>query len=214
MQIIKTWILSLVMCLLVACGSTAAEQPAQVAPTTLPAPTPPTQTETAPTSTPPPVTVEVVAPATPTSEPAAPSTTEAVAPTPLAVEPTTELSAESTASSEGAMPTGAFVKEEVPVSGSFTLDPTNKVLHLSDDFKVEPGPDLVILLSGASNLTLDYNAFGKTVTAAPMVTLGPLVNPAGAQDYTIPAGTDLSLYNTVVVWCQSFNVAFAAAPLH
>ena len=110
--------------------------------------------------------------------------------------------------------TGAFVKEEVSVTGSYTLDPASGALNLSNDFNVQSGPDLFVVLSGASDLTVDYRAFGNLVTSSPKLVLGPLAGLSGAQTYTVSAGTDLSLYNTVVIWCESFAIAFAAAPLN
>ena len=35
----------------------------------------------------------------------------------------------------------------------------------------------------------------------------------GAQNYEVPAGTDLGRYRTVVIWCVRFSVAFGAAEL-
>ena len=110
--------------------------------------------------------------------------------------------------------TGTFVKEEVPVTGTYTLDPASGALNLSSDFNVQSGPDLFVVLSGASDLTVDYRTFSSLVTSSPKLVVGPLASPSGAQTYTVPAGTDLSLYNTIVIWCESFAIAFAAAPLN
>ena len=35
----------------------------------------------------------------------------------------------------------------------------------------------------------------------------------GSQNYALPAGVDLSRYNSVSIWCKSFDVTFAYAPL-
>ena len=43
--------------------------------------------------------------------------------------------------------------------------------------------------------------------------LGELKGNVGSQNYEIPAGTDLSAYRSVVIWCDRFNVAFGAAEL-
>jgi hypothetical protein len=51
------------------------------------------------------------------------------------------------------------------------------------------------------------------VTSSPKLTLAPLANITGSQTYAVPEGADLSQFNTVVIWCESFSVAFAAAPL-
>ena len=45
------------------------------------------------------------------------------------------------------------------------------------------------------------------------VNLGRLQGNVGSSNYLIPAGTDLSHYTSVVIWCDRFNSAFAAAPL-
>ena len=43
--------------------------------------------------------------------------------------------------------------------------------------------------------------------------LGPLKGNVGNQNYVVPAGTDLSRYRSVVIWCRRFAVPFGAAPL-
>lgn len=35
----------------------------------------------------------------------------------------------------------------------------------------------------------------------------------GAQEYTVPAGTDLSQYNELWIWCEKFDVPLASAKL-
>jgi len=110
-------------------------------------------------------------------------------------------------------PSGLFIKEEVDVKGGYTLDLAAQVIRLSDDFAIPPGPDLYVALSGAHDLTLDYLSFSAQVSNAPYLSLGKLQKQIGAQEYPLPAGTDLSPYKTVVVWCQAFSVAFAAAPI-
>lgn len=35
----------------------------------------------------------------------------------------------------------------------------------------------------------------------------------GAQEYTVPAGTDLSQYNEFWIWCEKFDVPLAVAKL-
>jgi hypothetical protein len=44
-------------------------------------------------------------------------------------------------------------------------------------------------------------------------TLGPLKGNRGNQNYTIPAGTDLTKFQSAVMWCRRFLVGFAVAPL-
>jgi Electron transfer DM13 len=196
---------------------------AACAPAATPTPAPtevmpePTEVMPEPTETMPEATEAMPEPTETMAEPteAMAEPTEAMAePTEAMAEPT-EAMADATEMMHEDMATltGMFVKEEVPASGSYTLDPAAGQLVFSDDFTVSTGPDLYIILSGASDLSVDYVAFGQMVVKEPKVTLGALASPSGGQTYTVPEGTDLSQYHSIVVWCQSFNVAFAAAPL-
>jgi hypothetical protein len=74
-----------------------------------------------------------------------------------------------------------------------------EVLRL-EDLKVTNGPDLYV-----------YLATDKK--ASDFVDLGRLKANNGNQNYEIPAGTDLSKYNTVLVWCKQFSVLFGSAEL-
>lgn len=68
------------------------------------------------------------------------------------------------------------------------------------DLKTDPGPDLRVYLA-------------TDESAATFVDLGVLKGNQGNQSYTVPAGTSTSRYDTVLVWCRSFSVGFAAADL-
>jgi hypothetical protein len=69
-----------------------------------------------------------------------------------------------------------------------------------ENFKVTNGPDLFV-----------YLATDKS--ASDFVDLGRLKANNGNQNYQIPPGTDLSKYNTVVIWCKAFSVLFGSAEL-
>ena len=45
------------------------------------------------------------------------------------------------------------------------------------------------------------------------IDLGDLKGNIGSQNYEIPPEVDLDIYDTVVIWCVRFGVAFAAADL-
>ena len=45
------------------------------------------------------------------------------------------------------------------------------------------------------------------------VDLGALKGNIGNQNYTIPAGTDVAPFGSVVIWCWTFGVLFEIAPL-
>jgi hypothetical protein len=82
-----------------------------------------------------------------------------------------------------------------------------RVIHLDgsdvlrlEDLRVTNGPDLYV-----------YLATDKQ--ASDFVDLGRLKANNGSQNYDIPEGTDLSKYDTVLVWCKSFSVLFGSAEL-
>jgi len=96
------------------------------------------------------------------------------------------------------------------VTGSASIveiDSGERYVRFEDDFSVENGPDLVVYLSEAAS-----DGQGRAF-AEDFIELGRLKGNIGSQNYLIPAGTDLSRYRSVVVWCRRFTVGFAVAPL-
>lgn len=69
-----------------------------------------------------------------------------------------------------------------------------------EDFRSTNGPDLYVFLS-------------TDKSASDFVNLGRLKGNVGDQNYEIPAVTDLSKYNTALIWCQAFSVLFGSAEL-
>ena len=90
------------------------------------------------------------------------------------------------------------------------------VHHLSDGkrlvrltaFETSNGPDVRVYLVAAN----DAND-SETVTRAGFIDLGALKGNKGDQNYEVPAGIDLSQYQSVTIWCRRFGVNFATAPL-
>ena len=74
------------------------------------------------------------------------------------------------------------------------------VLQFGDDFKSTPGPDIYVYLATDDK-------------ASDFVSLGKIQHNDGAQEYVIPAGTDLNKYDKVLIWCQAFGVLFGTADL-
>ena len=83
-----------------------------------------------------------------------------------------------------------------------------KVIPLSDgsmilrleNFEATNGPDL-------------YAYLATDNSASDFVNLGRLKGNIGNQNYDIPEGTDLSRYDSVLIWCQAFSVLFGSAEL-
>lgn len=105
--------------------------------------------------------------------------------------------------------TGTFMSRDHGTSG------TVRLLELADGSRVarlegldtENGPDLYLYLS-TSAAGGPEQAFDDDY-----VSLGRLKGNLGDQNYELPAGTDLSRYRSVVIWCDRFNSAFGAADL-
>lgn len=81
----------------------------------------------------------------------------------------------------------------IPVEGG------GNVLRL-EDLIVTNGPDLYVYLS-------------TDKSASDFVNLGRLKANIGNQNYPIPAGTDMTKYDTVLIWCRAFSVLFGGAEL-
>ncbi len=81
-----------------------------------------------------------------------------------------------------------------------SLDDGTSVLRL-EDFKSTNGPDLYVYLATDEKAT-DF------------VNLGRLKANNGNQNYDIPDGTDLSKYDSVLIWCKQFSVLFGNAELN
>jgi len=83
-----------------------------------------------------------------------------------------------------------------------------KIIQLADgtdilrleNFKATNGPDLYVYLS-------------TDKTNAEIVNVGRLKGNIGNQNYLIPAGTDITKYNTALIWCRAFSVIFGSAQL-
>ena len=76
-----------------------------------------------------------------------------------------------------------------------------------ENFSTDNGPDLRVYLS-ASDANGDSGAFDDD-----FIDLGVLKGNIGDQNYEIPPSVDLSVYDTVVVWCVRFSTPFTAADL-
>ena len=81
----------------------------------------------------------------------------------------------------------------IPIEGG------SNVLRL-ENLVVTNGPDLYVYLS-------------TDKSASDFVNLGRLKANIGNQNYPIPAGTDMTKYDTVLIWCRAFSVLFGSAEL-
>ncbi|MGI0056037.1 MAG: DM13 domain-containing protein [Nitrosarchaeum sp.] len=82
---------------------------------------------------------------------------------------------------------------------AFVIQSENPTLRL-ENFHSTNGPDLHVYLA------IDNHA-------TEFVDLGKLKANNGEQNYSIPQETDLSKYDTVLIWCKQFSVLFGSAEL-
>ena len=134
-----------------------------------------------------------------------------------AMEEAEENRTEADEPAEDAVSTEAAAEEEPPeiltlASGQFAgtsrYDVSGDALVLNDgsaqrflrfeNFDSSNGPDLKVYLRAADG---DF------------VSLGELKGNIGNQNYEIPEDVDLSVFDTVEIWCERFGVGFGSATL-
>jgi hypothetical protein len=104
---------------------------------------------------------------------------------------------------------GSFIGRSHPAEGTALVltDGTEQRFLRFEDFSTDNGPDLNVYLSTAPP-DADESAFDDD-----FIDLGDLKGNIGSQNYEIPPDVDLSRYQSVVIWCVRFGVAFGAAEL-
>jgi hypothetical protein len=88
------------------------------------------------------------------------------------------------------------------------IDTGSGLIVRFSDFEVTNGPDLYVWLVKASK-----PKESSDVKDSEWLELGVLKGNVGDQNYSVPEGTDLAQYRSVVVWCKQFGVLFASAGL-
>ena len=104
---------------------------------------------------------------------------------------------------------GQFIDRSHPAVGRALVlnDGTEQRFLRFEDFATDNGPDLNVYLT-----TADADAPAGEFDDE-FIDLGDLKGNIGSQNYEIPPDVDLERFNTVVIWCVRFGVAFGAADL-
>ncbi len=99
---------------------------------------------------------------------------------------------------------GTFVGRDHPTSGNaFVLgDGSGQRFLRFEEFETDNGPDLNVYLVNSSAGGVDD-----------FIDLGNLKGNIGDQNYEVPAGADLAVYDTVLIWCVRFSSPFGEATL-
>jgi hypothetical protein len=89
----------------------------------------------------------------------------------------------------------------------YRLGDGSRVLRL-ENFRSTNGPNLYMYLSGTASPrnSAELSAAGEFEVAR-------LKGNIGNQNYTLPAGLDLSKFKSAVIYCRQFHVVFGSAPL-
>jgi hypothetical protein len=106
---------------------------------------------------------------------------------------------------------GTFIDRIHPGAGTAVVlsdGSEQRFLRFEDDFSIDNGPDLNVYLVAGVPADGDAGLFDDE-----FIDLGDLKGNIGSQNYEIPTDVDLNAYNTVVIWCVRFGVAFNAANL-
>jgi len=173
-------------------GALQSTAPTMVAPAT----TPPVLATTTPVH----ATAPAPADITPIESTAASTTTTTAATTSVQASPTPP-------STQPAVATefhGAFESRNHPTSGNALVlgNGTGQRFLRFESFETDNGPDLnVYLVNSAAGGVDDF------------VDLGNLKGNVGDQNYEIPPDVDLTIYDTVLIWCVRFSSPFGEATL-
>lgn len=81
-------------------------------------------------------------------------------------------------------------------------------VFLGEDFEVGPGPKYHVYLVPKASIRGSGDLSGQM-----FVDLGRLRAFKGSQRYAIPAGLDLSRFQSVIIWCEQFSVLISPADL-
>jgi len=108
--------------------------------------------------------------------------------------------------------TGKFHGEVHKTEGRATVyqEADGKLLLRLTNFKTSNGPDVHVILVATKDAMDDASFLKSNIER---VELGALKGNEGDQNYEIPAGTDLTKFRTVSIYCERFNANFGAAPL-
>jgi hypothetical protein len=99
---------------------------------------------------------------------------------------------------------GTFVSRDHPTSGTAVVlgNGTDERFLRFEPFETDNGPDLnVYLVNSSAGGVEDF------------VDLGNLKGNIGDQNYEIPPHVDLTVHDTVVIWCVRFSSPFGEATL-
>lgn len=108
---------------------------------------------------------------------------------------------------------GALISHEHPTTGTvelLRLPDGSQVLRL-ENLDTSDGPVLKVWLTDQP--VLEGRDGWYVFDDGRRIDLGDLKGNIGSSNYPLPAGTDLTGFDSVSIWCERFSVSFGAAAL-
>lgn len=104
----------------------------------------------------------------------------------------------------------SWTKKANKITGSWEIARVGErlELRLADNYKTKKGPDLKFILSPQTVSA----ASGSNATSRSLI-LSPLATHKGAQRFTLPAGTDLADYQSLLLHCEEYSKLWGASAL-
>lgn len=105
---------------------------------------------------------------------------------------------------------GHWTKKSFAIQGSWSIVERNgsHVLTLDENFKTRSAPDLKIFLSRAPLSSLKgSNATNQSILVS------ALQSNRGAQEYVLPAGIDISQFQSLIIHCEAYSKLWGGAAL-
>lgn len=121
------------------------------------------------------------------------------------------LAAEAAAQpADGVVSSGTWLKKKRNSKGTWSIVRKEGALFVELDaaFSTRNAPDLKLFLS-----PLSAAAVGNKTALDGALLISLLDSNKGAQSYSIPDGTDLSAYKSIIIHCQDYTVLWSAADL-
>jgi len=105
---------------------------------------------------------------------------------------------------------GTWSKKSFNINGGWSITERNgaQVLQLDSGFRTKSAPDLKLFLSTRSLTELN----GRNATSGAIL-ISPLQSNSGAQEYVIPAGVDLSQFQTLIIHCEAYSKLWGGSHL-
>jgi hypothetical protein len=129
-----------------------------------------------------------------------------VFPPPPAAEQLTQLDQRARVVAEG---TFIHANKSDPVHwGKGSVAVREDSVFLGADFEVGPGPKYHVYLVPKTGIRTSADLRDQA-----FVDLGRLRSFSGSQRYSIPAGLDLTKFQSVIIWCEQFSVLISPADL-